>query len=215
MHISKCCGLYIATCAAAFMGMSLLTLTVDSSSRQPLFHFAPSIVFFTVGMLAWMKVQDTLMRKGLRDEEATLVMTIPVAEEDIVLSKIIVGSIGNFLVYVVLFGMAIYGICFSQSVEYLFTMLSVTYIDLGYSAWIAASSIGLVPLLLFFQHCAFCGLLLWSYLHISGSKAGHRFSVGIGLALTLSQLALNRWIFFQYASWIEWIHPLLLSLIHI
>lgn len=211
LHLLPCCGFYVAAIAAVFLGISILALTLDGSFPIPPFHFAPSIVFLTSGIFAWSKAQDTLIRKALRDDESMILMTIPFSEEDIVLSKIVVGSIGNFMVYFVLCGMMIYAICFSQSPEYLFTMMSVSLIDLGYDAMTAALSMGLIPVLILLEQVAGCSLLIWLVLQSTNSKLMTRCIPLMILLFSILQIGLNVLLLMKYPVLTAHVHPLLLT----
>ncbi len=212
MQIMQTCGFFVASYVAGSLGMIWLGMTLTGSRPIDLFAFAPSMVFLTVSMLVWVKAIHTLMTRSLSTPESTLMMTLPVSEETLVGSKVFTATVGSFLVYVLLGGLLIYWTMMDVTMDVQLTSMAMQFIDLGYPAWIAGVSVGLVPLLVLVEQIAFAGLLLLVTLLIGNQRQLQRFSGLAFLLLILLQIGFNAWLLINYEAFIGRVHPLALEL---
>lgn len=211
MHIRQCMGFYIASFAAVFLGMCILIMTLNGSYPIAVFAYVPSVVFFTVAFIVWIKALDTLINKTLQEPESTLFMSLPVSVQDIVVSKIWIGAMGNFILYSIIAGFVFLSFVLYQNSDHMFTLLSAIFTDYAYSAWIAAVSIGMMPILLLLEQLVFCGLLMFLTLRLGNHNAIIQIRSILYFLLAIGQISFNAWFILFYQTNITHIHPLALS----
>jgi len=211
LQIRQCLGFYVAAFAAVWLGMCILVMTISGDFPQPAFTYAPSIVFFTMGCLAWCKAIDTLMHKTLQYPQSSLLLTLPVSEQDMIISKVTIGTIGNTILYLIVAGMVVFYFDFYQDVSHMFTLLATMFIDYGYSSFEAAISIGMLPLLLLLEQAFFSLFLLSLTLLSNGRKNLMRLLPLLYMVLIVLQLILNIWLALSYEMMIAQVLPLVLT----
>lgn len=212
MQILQTCGFFVASYAAGSLGMIWLGMTLTGSRPIDPFAFAPSIVFLTISVLVWVKALHVLMTRSLCAPESTLMMTLPVSEEALVGSKVFTATVGSFLVYVFLGGLLVYWTMMDVTMDVQLTSIAMQFIDLGYPAWIAGISVGLVPLLVLVEQIAFAGLLLLVTLLLGNHHKLQKYTGAIFLVIILLQIGFNVWLFINYEAFIGRVHPLALEL---
>jgi len=212
MQILQTCGFFVSSYAAGNLGMFWLGMTLTGSRPIDPFAFAPSIVFLTISVLVWVKALHVLMTRSLCAPESTLMMTLPVSEEALVGSKVFTATVGSFLVYVFLGGLLVYWTMMDITMDVQLTSIAMQFIDLGYPAWIAGVSVGLVPLLVLIEQITFAGLLLLVTLLLRNHHKLRKYTGPMFLVIVLLQMGFNIWLFINYEAFIGRVHPLALGL---
>ena len=207
------CGLYIGTCTAAAMGMLWTGKVLTGFPPYDTFEFAPSIFFLVVAALVWTKVLYDLMNRSFRTPESTLMMTLPVSEETHVQSKVYVGTLAGFVLMMLLGIIVLYWGTLDGDMQTQLTALTSMYVDLTYPAWVAAVSIGLVPVLAVLSQLFFCSLLLRVTLQLRGSAGLQKCTVAVYLLLMALQIGCMAWLIVNYEVFIGRIHPLVIAVV--
>ena len=148
MQLAQCGGFFLASYIGAALGtIWILQPWMDGTAAS--FAYAPGITFSMAACLAWAKALDQVICKPLCSDNASLLMTLPVSEEDFVDSRILLGAGGSTLFYLCI-GMGV--LCMTglqDGLEFTFTSLSAMFIDLSYGPWTGAISFGLIPVIVF------------------------------------------------------------------
>lgn len=210
IHVMQSCIFFIAACGAAAPACMWMGMSLNDSSPRP-FDFAPSIVFFTVAFLVLTKGLSVVINRPLRDPESTLLMTLPVSEEVQICSKVFVGTLSGFIFWMILLSQWVSWLVKGNNIAAQIINLSITFIDLDYSAWVASVSIGLIPVLLLLELIVLCLLMLLTTLVLRNRRPMQKLISSVYLLFVMGQLGFNLWLTMNYKTFIGRIHPLVLE----
>jgi len=211
MQMMQNCGLYIGACASAIMGMLLLGKVLTQYPPIPPFEYAPGIFFLTTAALVLTKILYDLMNRSFREPESALMMTLPVSEETHVQSRLYVGTLAVSLLYLFLGVVVLYWGALGDGMDVQLTALASMYVDLTYPAWVAALSVGLLPLLVVTEQLFFSGLMLLTTLVLRGRSGLQKWTGPAYLVIMVLQIGFNMWLLVNYETFIGRIHPLVIA----
>lgn len=210
MQLAQCGGFFLASYIGAALGtIWILQPWMDGTAAS--FAYAPGITFSMAACLAWAKALDQVICKPLCSDNASLLMTLPVSEEDFVDSRILLGAGGSTLFYLCI-GMGV--LCMTglqDGLEFTFTSLSAMFIDLSYGPWTGAISFGLIPVIVFLVQVLTSMILLMIVLKCRKHIILQKIVWGICFVILLLQVLGNILIITNYKEMITAIHPLILE----
>ncbi len=210
MQLSRCSGFFLASYVGVILGtIWILEPLLNGSSED--FLFAPGIVFSTAAFFAWTKGFDKLIRDAFCSPKSSLVMTLPVSEEALVDSEGFIGAFGSCLMYLCIGVTTLYMAISNDGMEATFLSLSALFVDLSYTAWTGAVSIGLIPILLFLEQVFTSMVILMAVLKCRNYRVLQKLPFVICLLILLLQVLGNIVIVANYKAIITIVHPLILE----
>lgn len=210
MQLVQCSGFYLASYTGAVLG-TIWILQPWMEGTEASFSYAPGITFSMAACLAWAKALNQVVCKPLCSGDSSLLMTLPVSEEDFVDSRILLGAGGSALFYLCI-GMGV--LCMTElqdGLDFTFTSLSAMFIDLSYGPWTGAISVGLIPVIVFLEQVLTSTILLMIVLKCRKHIMLQKIVYGICLVTLLLQVLGNILIVTNYKEMIAAVDPLILE----
>ena len=218
MYIKPNCVLYFGVAIGLAMGMFWIGTVRSGFPPYEPFEFTPAIFFLTVAALVWTRILYNIMNRSFQAPDSSLMMTLPVSEETLVQSKVFVGTLGGTVLALIAGLIMLYwgylGDGYTIGLEGIavqLTGIASMYVDLTYPSWVAAVSIGLIPILVILEQCFFSVLLLAAALLMHGSAGLQKCTGAVYLLLMILQIGFILWLFVNYPVFIGRVHPLVIA----
>lgn len=211
MEFFQNAALFSGVAVGIAMGMFWIGTTLSGTPPYAPFEFAPSIFFLTTALLVWTKILYDVMSRSFQAPTSTLMMTLPISEEIIVQSKLFVSTLaGSVLAFIAGLIILYWGVL-GDGLDVLLTGLASMFVDLHYSAWVAAFSIGMIPILVVIEQCCFHSMLLMITLRLRNSTVLQKCSGLVYVLLMILQIRFVLWMIMNYPAFICRVHPLAIT----
>ena len=211
MELKQNFVLFSGVAVGIAMGMFQLFAVWSGFPPYEPFEFAPCIVFLTTAALVWTKILYDLMGRSFQAPGSSLMMTLPVLEETMVQSKIFTGTMAGFILAVIAGLLSLYLGALEHDLDVLLTSIASMYVDLTYPAWVAAVSMGLIPILVALEQFFFCGLLLMTTLIMRRTALLQKCTILVYMVLMGVQIWLAIWLITNYEVFIGRMHPFIIA----